>query len=112
MKAQARHTYTFTSDGTNLSPADVARLARSPIDPGTAEALLTAGMSPAMRAMVERSRAIVDGVLERGEVVYGINTGFGAFKDRVIRRDELAQLQVNLIMSQCVGVGPALSTEA
>lgn len=111
MKAPARHKYTFTSDGTNLSPADVARLARSQIDPETGEALLTAGMSPATRATVERSRAIVDGVLERGEVVYGINTGFGAFKDRVIPREELAQLQVNLIMSQCVGVGPALSTE-
>jgi histidine ammonia-lyase len=50
--------------------------------------------------------------LERGEVVYGITTGFGAFKDRVISHDDLAQLQVNLILSQCVGVGPPLSSEA
>ncbi|MFL5732265.1 MAG: histidine ammonia-lyase, partial [Chloroflexia bacterium] len=112
MKAPPRPTYIFASSGANLTPADVARLARSPLDPHTGEALLTVGISPAARSLVERSRAIVDGVVERGEVVYGITTGFGAFKDRVIPRDDLAQLQVNLIMSQCVGVGPALSAEA
>src|SRR5918911_331155 len=112
MKAPAPPKYSFTSDGANIPAADVARLARSPLDERTGEALLTAGMSPAARRRVERSRAIVDGVVERGEVVYGITTGFGAFKDRVISRDDLARLQVNLIMSQCVGVGPALSTEA
>src|SRR5918911_4715461 len=111
MKAPARPKYSFASDGTNIPAADVARLARSPLDEHTGEALLTAGMSPAARRKVERSRAIVDGVVERGEVVYGITTGFGAFKDRVIPRDELAQLQVNLILSQCVGVGPTLPTE-
>src|SRR4051812_36431908 len=112
MKAQALHKYSFTSDGTNLTAADVARLARSSFDEQTGAAAMVAGMSPAARGKVERSRAIVDGVVERGEVVYGITTGFGAFKDRVIPRDDLAQLQVNLIMSQCVGVGPALSAEA
>ena len=30
------------------------------------------------------SALIVDGIVERGEVVYGMTTGFGAFKDRVI----------------------------
>jgi histidine ammonia-lyase len=112
MKAQARPAFNFTSHGANLTAAGVARLARSPFDAGTGEAMLAAGMSPAARRSVERSRAIVDGVVARGEVVYGITTGFGAFKDRVIPRDALAQLQINLILSQCVGVGPALSVEA
>src|SRR5919201_1026406 len=100
MKAPTRPKpkYSFTSDGTNITAADVARLARSPLDERTAQALLTAGMSVAARRRVERSRAIVDGVVERGEVVYGVSTGFGAFKDRVISRDDLARLQVNLIM--------------
>jgi histidine ammonia-lyase len=53
----------------------------------------------------------VDRVVERGEVVYGITTGFGAFKDRLIPPDEVAQLQVNLLLSHCVGVGPALPAE-
>jgi histidine ammonia-lyase len=103
--------YSFTSDGTNLTPAAVARVARSPLNPRTGRATLTAGMARAAVKRVERSRAIVDGIIDRGEVVYGITTGFGAFKDRVIPRDELAQLQVNLILSQCVGVGPNLPAE-
>src|SRR5438552_8436174 len=102
MKAPARPKFSFTSDGTNITAADVARLARSPLDERTGEALLTARMSPGARRKVERSRAIVDGVVERGEVVYGITSGFGAFKVRVISCDVLACMQVNLIMSLCV----------
>jgi histidine ammonia-lyase len=104
-------TPTFISNGANLTPADVARIARSPLDPKTGVAQLRATMSPEAKQRVNRSRAIVDGIVDRGEVVYGITTGFGAFKDRLIPRNELAQLQVNLIMSQCVGVGPPLPIE-
>jgi len=107
----AHHEYAFTSDGTNLTPADVSRLARSPLNPATGEADLQADISHDAEHKVRRARAIVDGVIDRGEVVYGITTGFGAFKDRVIPRDELAQLQVNLILSQCVGVGSPLPAE-
>ncbi len=102
----------FISDGTNLTPADVACIARSPLDVGTGTASRTMGISAEAQGRVEQARAIVDAIMERGEVVYGINTGFGAFKDRIIPPDDLAQLQVNLILSQCVGVGPPLSTEA
>jgi histidine ammonia-lyase len=101
----------FTSDGANLTPTDVARIARAPLNPESGASALVAGMSAGARVAVERSRAIVDGIVDRGEVVYGITTGFGAFKDRVIPSDDLDRLQVNLILSQCVGVGPALSTE-
>src|SRR3954471_1980067 len=107
----AHHKYAFTSDGTNLTPADVTGVARSPFDPKTGKAERQADISHDAEHKVRRARAIVDGIIERGEVVYGITTGFGAFKDTVIPRDELAQLQVNLIMSQCAGVGPALCTE-
>jgi histidine ammonia-lyase len=106
------HGHSFISDGTNLSPVDVARLARAAFDERTGVATYTLGMSKDALGRVERSRAIVDAIIERGDVVYGINTGFGAFKDRLIPPDDLAQLQVNLILSQCVGVGPPLSREA
>ena len=103
--------YGFTSHGINLTPGDVARIARMPAGKGNGSVQASVGMDPETREKVHRARAIVDGIVDRGEVVYGITTGFGAFKDRVIPRDELAQLQVNLILSQCVGVGPALPTE-
>ena len=69
----------FVSDGKNLTPEDVARIARSPHDPSGGTAERTAAMSDAARRRVEASRAIVDRIVERGEVVYGITTGFGAF---------------------------------
>ena len=36
------------------------------------------------KAKVLRSAAAVDTLLERGEIAYGITTGFGAFKDNNI----------------------------
>ena len=106
-----KHKHSFTSNGPNLAPADVARVARAALDAETGTAAMTVGISAEALRKVEASRAIVDGIVERGEVVYGITTGFGAFKDRLIPPDEVAQLQVNMILSHCVGVGPALPTE-
>ncbi len=102
----------FISDGINLTPGDLSLVARSAQDKETGRAALTVGMSAEARERVERAHSVVASIVERGEVVYGITTGFGAFKDRVISHDDLAQLQVNLILSQCVGVGAPLPTEA
>ncbi len=41
-------------------------------------------------------------------VVYGINTGFGNFADKIISMDQRKKLQVNLITSHAVGVGKPL----
>jgi histidine ammonia-lyase len=54
---------------------------------------------------VQRSAAAVDMLLERGEIAYGITTGFGAFKDRIISLDEVGELQRNIVLSHAVGVG-------
>ena len=102
--------HNYVSDGTNLTTGDVALIARSYNSPD-AEPTATVSMSPAAQERVKRSRAVVDRIVSQGEVVYGITTGFGAFKDRVIPPEDLAQLQVNLILSQCVGVGPPLPRE-
>jgi histidine ammonia-lyase len=60
------------------------------------------------RARIERARAGVLRVLERGEVTYGVTTGFGAFKDRIIPSDQVAALQRNLVRSHAAGVGRPL----
>jgi len=57
------------------------------------------------KANVLRSAAAVDTLLERGEIAYGITTGFGAFKDKIISRDEVEELQRNIVVSHAVGVG-------
>jgi len=61
------------------------------------------------RVRVARARALVERRAEGGEAHYGINTGFGYLKNRRIAPEDLAQLQVNLLRSHAVGVGPALS---
>ena len=48
----------------------------------------------------------------RGEVAYGITTGFGAFKDRVIAPDQVETLQENILLSHAVGVGKYLDDPA
>jgi histidine ammonia-lyase len=57
---------------------------------------------------IDRGRRFVEEVISRGEVVYGINTGFGALADVMIPADKLRDLQVNLVRSHCCGVGELL----
>ena len=60
------------------------------------------------RARVERARRFVEDIVTRGEVVYGINTGFGALADVTIPPEKLRELQVNLVRSHSCGVGDPL----
>jgi histidine ammonia-lyase len=58
---------------------------------------------------IKASRAAVEKLIEEGEIVYGITTGFGRFKDVHIDSDQTRKLQQNLVRSHAVGVGPDLS---
>lgn len=61
---------------------------------------------------VRRAEQAVQELVERGEIVYGVTTGFGAFKDTVIPPDQVAQLQRNILMSHAVGVGDPMDQAA
>lgn len=88
-------------DGTSLSLADLAAVARHP----RAEVRLDEGARKRMR----RSRDWVDAVQRDGApVVYGINTGFGSLASVPIDRQRLADLQRNLIQSHSAGTGDPL----
>jgi histidine ammonia-lyase len=63
------------------------------------------------RARVEASRALVERIVAEGRVVYGVNTGFGKLSDYSIPREELRELQLNLVRSHACGVGTPLSVE-
>jgi histidine ammonia-lyase len=91
-------------DGENLTFEQVTAVAYG--EPGTPHVSLS---DSAIRN-VERSAAAVDTLLDRGEVAYGITTGFGAFKDKIISRDEVEQLQRNIVVSHAVGVGKPFDT--
>lgn len=62
-------------------------------------------LSEKAKANVNRAARAVEVLLERGEIAYGITTGFGAFKDKIISPDEAALLQRNIVVSHAVGVG-------
>lgn len=52
-----------------------------------------------------KSRKIIEEILDKDKVCYGINTGFGFLKNVVIPKDKIEKLQENLIISHAVGVG-------
>src|SRR5687768_15917665 len=87
----------ITLDGNNLSISDVAHIAHDT----SAQVALTPAAVTAMRA----SRDVVEGWVERGEVIYGVTTGFGEFANVVISRENIERLQENLIRSHSVGAG-------
>lgn len=62
-------------------------------------------LDPACRDAVARGAATVADIVDRGDPVYGINTGFGKLANIGIARADLATLQRNLVMSHAAGVG-------
>ena len=69
-------------------------------------------LSDSAKEAIKASRAFVDKILETDQAVYGISTGFGEFSKISIPPDQRAQLQTNLILSHCTGVGELLPEDA
>lgn len=67
-------------------------------------------LSERAKEVVRKAAEAVDTLLDRGEIAYGITTGFGAFKDKIIGRDEVEKLQRNIVVSHAVGVGDPFDT--
>lgn len=61
------------------------------------------------RERVIKSRRLIEDVVARKAVVYGVTTGFGKLCDVTIPLEEINKLQVNLIRSHACGVGEPLS---
>ena len=57
-----------TIDGRTLGVAEVEAVARQGAN---------VSLDPAARERVDETREVVERILDSGEVVYGINTGFG-----------------------------------
>jgi histidine ammonia-lyase len=67
------------------------------------------GIAPSAHARIEKSRQVIEGIVGRGGVVYGVSTGFGKLAEVQIPAGELRQLQLNLVRSHACGVGKPLS---
>lgn len=66
---------------------------------------LQISLAESSRAAMKKSRDYIEGRIANGEVMYGVNTGFGAFSSVRISDSEIEQLQRNLIRSHSMGVG-------
>ncbi len=60
-------------------------------------------------ARIKASRKVIEEIVAKNGVVYGVSTGFGKLADVHIPTDELRQLQLNLVRSHACGVGRPLS---
>jgi len=67
-----------------------------------------AEIAAAARERMNASRAVIERLIEAETAVYGVNTGFGKMASTRISRDEIRQLQLNLVRSHACGVGAPL----
>ncbi len=65
-------------------------------------------LDPCCREKIAASAAAVAAIVEKGEPVYGINTGFGKLASVRIPADDLETLQRNIVLSHAAGVGEAM----
>ena len=66
-------------------------------------------VSSSARPRVLASRKVIEDIVGRDDIVYGVSTGFGKLSDVRIPHDALAELQLNLVRSHACGIGNPLS---
>jgi histidine ammonia-lyase len=66
-------------------------------------------LAPQARGRMLASRAVVERLIASDQAVYGVNTGFGKMASVRISREQIGELQVNLVRSHACGVGAPLS---
>lgn len=89
-------------DGNSLTIEKIEAVARD---------LEEVSISKKARERIQASRNILENLLREGRVIYGVNTGFGAFANKHIPPQKIRELQVNLLRSTAAGVGENLPTE-
>src|SRR5205823_8882951 len=100
MNRLSRSARVLDLDGHNLTLEDARRILDGEVD----HLRLTADA----RRAVERARACLVERLERGDTIYGVNTGFGKLASQRIGTNEVLALQENLLRSHAVGTGARL----
>lgn len=91
------------SNSTTLNPGQVPLKTWRAIYRGATPAL-----DPACMPAVLASAQTVMRIVEKGDPVYGINTGFGKLASVRIPAEDLQTLQRNIVLSHSAGVGEAL----
>ena len=69
---------------------------------------IAVSLSANAKALIARSAETVARLLQTGDAIYGVNTGFGKLAKTRIANDDLSKLQVNIVRSHAAGVGAPL----
>ena len=64
---------------------------------------------PSAVSKMSQSRSLIETIVKKEQVVYGVSTGFGKFSDVHIGQDQITMLQQNLVRSHAAGVGDPFS---
>ena len=88
----------------------------TPLKPGDLKEITRTGswieLSADVSERIERCRTYLDAKIKNsGELIYGVNTGFGALYNVAVGVEQLARLQRNLVMSHACGMGPEVPCE-
>jgi len=95
---------TYAIDGHSLTIADVIWVASDPN--------IKVQIAAEAIQNIDRAANAVQDYVAQGKIAYGITTGFGAFKDRLIPIDDVEKLQENILLSHAVGTGPLLDEKS
>ncbi len=68
-------------------------------------------VTPEVAGAVRLSCEAVETIVSRGDITYGVNTGFGPLCTTIISENETRQLQVNILKSHSVGMGEPIPDE-
>ncbi len=68
-------------------------------------------LSDEAKSKIKKSRTIIDEIVNKEKIVYGVNTGFGKLANVVISKDKVSELQENLLKSHACGVGEYFNKE-
>ncbi|OLS16460.1 MAG: Histidine ammonia-lyase [Candidatus Heimdallarchaeota archaeon LC_3] len=60
---------------------------------------------------VKKCRRMLEEKLEKGEIMYGVNTGIGEFSEVVLNEDQIKQFQKFLIYNHAAGIGEPMPIE-
>ena len=62
-------------------------------------------ISSQTKKLIKISKDVLKDILKKGQLIYGVNTGFGKLSSVFIDQSDIKQLQLNLVRSHAAGIG-------
>jgi len=90
---------TITITGEHIGLDELRPVFRGPV---------TVELTESAKENLRRAHQVIIDAIQRGDVVYAVNTGYGKLADRRISEEDLLELQRRSVLSHMVGVGDPL----